>query len=198
MTTPIKLNFDVYQGGSFKQLLRWESDTKVYVPIFNIAKSAPVSIIAPQHGIPSGWRAKITNVVGMKEINNTEDYYQVSPDPFDPNSLTINGINSLSYSEYISGGVLEYNKPVSLVGLTGRLVILENIASTTVIYEGTSENGSIDIDPDLYTITLNIPASVTETFNFLRAVFELTLVNSQQETIPFATGLIYVEKGATV
>lgn len=198
MATPIKLNFDVYQGGSFKQLLRWESDTKVYVPIFNIAKSAPVSIIAPQHNIPSGWRAKITNVLGMKEINNADEYYQITPDTFDPNSLTVNAINSLSYSEYISGGVLEYNKPVDLVGLTGRLVIVDNIASTQLIYEGTTENGSIEIDPDLYTITLNIPASITETFNFLRAVFELTLVNAQQETIPFATGLIYVEKGATV
>lgn len=198
MATPIKLNFDVYQGGSFKQLLRWESDTKVYVPIFNIAKSAPVSIIAPQHNIPNGWRAKVTNVLGMKEINNVDEYYQVTPDPNDPNLLTINAINSLSYSEYISGGVLEYNAPVDLTGITGRLVIVDNISSTTLLYEGTTENGGIEIDPGLYTITLNIPAEVTESFNFLRAVFELTLVNLQQETIPFATGLIYVEKGATV
>jgi hypothetical protein len=198
MSAPIKLNFDVYQGGTFKQILRWESDTKVYVPITNIAKSAPVSIVAAQHGIPDGWRARVTSVSGMKEINNTEEYYQVTPSVNDPNLLTINGINSLNYTPYISGGVLEYNKPVNLTGITGRLVVVENISSTTLIYAGTSANGGVEINQDRYTITIKIPAAITETFTFLRAVYELSLINAQQETIPFATGFISVEKGAVV
>ena len=29
MTSPVKLNFKVYQGSTFKEVLRWESSTKV-------------------------------------------------------------------------------------------------------------------------------------------------------------------------
>ena len=44
MAAPIKLNFKVYQGSTFSETLRWESATRVYVPITNISKRYDVSI----------------------------------------------------------------------------------------------------------------------------------------------------------
>lgn len=69
MPSPIKLNLKVYQGATFREPLRWESSTKVYKPISGITKSAPIVINAVGHGIPVGWRTKVTNVakfLGLK------------------------------------------------------------------------------------------------------------------------------------
>lgn len=194
MTTPIKINFQVYQGSTFKQVLRWESATKTYVPIIDITKSAPVRITAPGHNIPEGWRVRVSNVSGMKEINTGDTYYQASVE--DANTVVLNSINSLSYTPYTSGGVLEYNSPVSLAAITGVLKIAENIGSSTLLYEATSQNGGIVINAATNQIILTIPSSVTSNFNFLKAVFELTLI-SAGEVIPFAAGLIYVERGVS-
>jgi len=144
MTTPIKLNFQVYQGSTFKQVLRWEAATKVYVPIIDITKSAPVKITAPGHNIPEGWRVRVSNVLGMKEINTGETYYQATVE--DPNTIVLNDVNSLSYAPYVSGGVIEYNSPVSLSALTGVLKVAENIGSSTLLYEATTQNGGVVIN----------------------------------------------------
>lgn len=194
MTTPIKINFQVYQGSTFKQVLRWESATKTYIPIIDITKSAPVRITAPGHNVPEGWRVRVSNVSGMKEINTGDTYYQASVE--DANTIVLNNINSLSYTPYTSGGVIEYNSPVSLAAITGVLKIAENIGSSTLLYEATSQNGGIVINASTNQIILTIPSSVTSNFNFLKAVFELTLI-SAGEVIPFAAGLIYVERGVS-
>ena len=62
MSAPVKLNFKIYQGSTFKEVLRWETSTKVYKPISSITKAAPMVISSTAHGIPVGWRTKVTNV----------------------------------------------------------------------------------------------------------------------------------------
>ena len=73
-----KVNLKVVQGGTFSRVLRWESPEKVYKHISGVLKTAPVEISTVEaHGVPEGWRVKISNVLGMKELN-TETYYPVS------------------------------------------------------------------------------------------------------------------------
>lgn len=194
MSSPIKLNLKVYQGSTFKQVLRWEASTKVYIPITNITKSAPVVITAPNHGAPLGWRARVTNVSGMKEINSTE-YNTITYTTLD--TVTFNQINSLGYTAYISGGVLEYNQPISLNGYSARMQIREKITSDTVIHTLTTSNGGITFDDTVKTITLTIPDSVTASFNFTSAVYSLEFINYSQEVMTFATGSITLQKEVT-
>lgn len=195
MASPVKLNFQVYQGGTFKQILRWESGTKAYAPITNITKSAPVAITAVGHEIPPGWRVKVLNAGGMKEINNTDTYYQATV--VTDNLIELNSVVSLNYSTYTSGGVLEYNLPINLAGYTGKLVLADSVNSTEPIYETTTASGGVVIDNTAHTITINIPASVTREFEFSKAVYELNLQRGNEIT-PFATGLIFLTKGAGV
>lgn len=190
---PIKLNLKVYQGSTFRQILRWESSTKIYVPITNISKSAPVVITAPSHGIPLGWRARVTNAGGMKEINST-DYSMVTDKTVD--TITFNQINSLAFTTYTSGGVLEYNTPVDLTGYTARMQIREKITSDTVIHTLTTENGGIVFDNSLKTITIFIPDSVTAGFDFTSAVYGLEFILAG-EVIPFAVGNILLQREVT-
>ena len=193
MAAPIKLNLKLYQGSTFKQVLRWESSTRVYVPITNISKSAPVVITAPNHQIPLGWRARVTNAGGMKEINSTE--YSVVTDKTS-DTVTFNQVNSLGYTAYTTSGVLEYNTPVDLANYTARMQIREKLTSDTVLHTLTTENGGITFDNTLKTITLSIPASVTTEFEFLSAVYGLELIHSSG-IIPFATGNISLQREVT-
>jgi hypothetical protein len=193
MQSPIKLNFKIYQGATFKQVLRWESSTKAYVPITNITKSAPVVITAPEHGVPLGWRARVTNAGGMKEINTT-DYYTVTDETV--NTVTFNEVNSLGYTAYTTGGVLEYNMPVDLGGYTARMQIRPKLDSDTVLHSLTTENGGISFDNTLKTITLYISSDNTTPFTFTSAVYSLELVHSS-EVIPFASGNVSLQKEVT-
>lgn len=195
MTSPVKLNFTVYQGSTFKQLMRWESSTVGYATIIDIQKSAPVRITTPGHAIPNDWRVRINGVNGMKEINTGETYYTANV--VSSSIIEINSINSIPYTAYTSGGVLEYNTPISLTDVTARMRIVETLGSTDILYEATTENGKILIDTDNYTITVVIPAEVTSTFNFLKAVYEMSIIRAG-EIVPFATGIIYVERGVVV
>ena len=193
---PVKLNLKVYQGSTFTEVLRWESNTKVYKPITAITKTAPVVITATAHNIPTGWRARVTNVVGMKELNCAADVYYVVTGTA-TNTVTINAVNALGYTEYVSGGVLEYNEPVDLTGYTARMQIRGKLTDTTVIKELTTVNGGIVIDNTLKTITIAISAADTAAFVFNTAVYSLEMVSSGGQVSQMLTGTLTLVKEVT-
>jgi hypothetical protein len=182
MVAPIKLNIKVYQGSTFSKVLRWESSTKKYIPISAISKTAPMVVTAATHGVPVGWRTKLTNIGGMKEVGNL-DYITNTATTTD--TLTFNSINSTNYTTYTNGGILEYNQPIDLSGMTGRMQIREKITSPIVLLELTTENGLIQLDNTLKTIVFSIPAQTTQTLTFKQAVYSLELVKGTT-VVPFA------------
>jgi type V secretory pathway adhesin AidA len=123
----------------------------------------------------------------MKEINSAETYHTVTANTAD--SVTINAVNSLAYTDYVSGGVLEYNEPCDLTGITARMQIREKITSATTLIELTTENGKIVIDNTFKTITLVLSATDTSAFTFSSAVYSLELINGTEVT-PFIFGSI--------
>lgn len=192
-----KLNLKIIQGSTFSQVLQWETSEKVYVPITTITKQAPVSITAPQHNIPNNWRARITNVTGMKEIDssNTGEYYKVTV--VDADTITINSINSIGYQNYTSGGILEYNKPADLQGMTARMQIRAKIDSDVVILELSTANGGIVINNQQKTISINIQQEQTQLLNFAQAVYDLEVTSSGGITTQFIQGSISLVKEVT-
>lgn len=194
MAQPTKLNFKMYQGSTFIQTLRWENSTKVYVPITDISKTAPMIVTAVAHGVPNGWRVKITGSNGMKEVNS--DDYKVATS-VTTNTITFNDINALNYATYTGGGILEYNQPVSLVGYTARMQIRAKLEDTSVIHEMTTSNGGVVIDNITKTIKLIISATTTAAFNFKNGVYSLELVGSGGEVRQLAAGSISLVKEVT-
>jgi hypothetical protein len=189
-----KINFKLTQGATFREVLRWEGDEIVYKPITLVTKAAPVSITCATHGLTNGWRFRITNCGGMKEINS--DQYHVAS-VTDADNLTINKVNSLGYTTYTSGGVIEYNAPVDLAGMTARMQLRSSVTSDTVIHELTTENGGITLDNVAKVIRLNIAASVTALFDFVTAVYDLEIVDSLGAVTNFASGTITLTKEVT-
>jgi hypothetical protein len=193
MTAPVKVNFKLYQGSTFSEVLRWESYTKVYKPITNITKAAPAVVTAIAHGMPVGWRARITGVTGMKEINS-EEYVIATESTLD--TLTFNSINASGYSTYTSGGILEYNEPKSLAGYTARLQVRAKVTSDVILLECTTENSMIVLNDTNKTITITVPALTTEDLSFKSAVYSMELV-SGAVVVPFIYGNITLDTEIT-
>lgn len=194
MTQPTKLNFKVYQGSTFRETFRWESATKVYAPIVNITRTAPMVVNATAHGAPVGWRVKISGAGGMKEVN-TGDYLISSAVTAD--TITFNQINALNYTAYTGGGVLEYNQPVDLTSFTGRMQIRQKLEDVNFIKELTTANGGVIINNTTKTIQLYISATDTAALSFQIAVYSLELVNGTGDVTQLISGNISLVKEVT-
>jgi hypothetical protein len=191
-----RVNLKVYQGSTFSQVLRWESSIKIYVPITAAFKGAPLVITANNHNLVPGWRTKISNVLGMTELNSLGYIIATS---LTTNNVTYNAVNSTGYKDYISGGILEYNQPVSLADVSARMQIREKLNSTTIIDELVStvnNDGNILISDDSKTISITMTATETTAYTFKTAVYSLELVRGAVVT-PFVHGTITLEKEIT-
>lgn len=195
MTAPAKINFKLYQGSTFGEVLRWESATKVYKPITGITKSAPLVVSVNAVDIPVGWRVKFTNISGMTDLNSSDTYHIVTDKTAE--SITINAVNSLGFKEYTSGGVVEYNKPIDMADTTARMQLRAKLDDATIIQELTTENGYIVLDDVAKTITLTIPATITAGYTFSTAVYSLEIISSGGQVTPFANGTITLVKEVT-
>lgn len=193
MATPVKKNFKVYQGSTFNEILRWESSTKVYKNITTITKAAPMVVTAVAHGLVAGWRCTVSNAGGMKEVNSL-GYIQATAVTTD--TITFNAINAAGFTAYTSGGILEYNQPESLASYTARMQIRAKVSSTDVLLELTTLNGRIVIDDATKIITINIPATTTETFTFKSAVYSLELI-SGATVLPLIYGSLTLDTEIT-
>lgn len=173
---PVKLNFKMYQGSTFNQVLRWESPDIAFKNITAITKTAPAVLTSVAHGIPKGWRVLVTDVVGMKEINSVSTYVDVTDTAAD--TLTLGTVNAASYTTYTSGGVITYNTPVDLTGYTARMQVRATLAATDTLFDLTTENGGIALDATLCTITLNISATDTALADFKTSVYSLEMAKT--------------------
>lgn len=191
---PAKINYKIYQGSTFQEIFRWESEYKVYQPIVSIEKSAPCKLVLQDTPLlPQGWRFRVVGAGGMKEINSAGDsFYLATSVGIATKQVEVNAVNSLNYTTYTTGGVLEYNQPVDLSSYSARMQIRKTLNSEEVLHTATTANGGIVLDNLLKTITVNIPASITTEFKFLSGVYSIELFDAQGIVVPFLVGNITV------
>lgn len=195
MSAPSKINFKMYQGSTFSEVLRWESSKKIYKTITGVTQAAPCVVTATTHGVPDGWRVKVTNVGGMVELNSADDYKVVTKLTAD--TIAFNDINSVGYKAYTTGGILEYNEPVNLTSYTARMQLRAKIDDVDPITEFTTVNGKIQIDTTGYAITILVSATDTAAFTFSTALYSLELVSGTSVVTQLATGTITLVKEIT-
>lgn len=126
MTAPV---LEFTRGKTFGPLvIRWETNAIIYKQISAISQTAPVRMTVTGHNIPNGWRAAVSGVKGMVEINvadpsriRDDEYHQVTV--IDANTVEMNEVNAAGFRTYASGGYLQYNTPADLTGQTARLAI---------------------------------------------------------------------------
>lgn len=191
----------IKQGATLTQIVRWETAPLIYKTITAISKAAPVSITSAAHGVPNGWRVAVQSVVGMKQINaandppKAKDYRLAAVN--NANALTLDGVNSLGYSAYVSGGVLVYATPADLAGFTARLQIRKSIPSTAVLVELTTTNGGIVLDNVDKTIKLFMTATATAALSFITGVYALEMISATGTVTSLLEGAVLVSKEVT-
>jgi len=194
MSTPLKQNFKVYQGSTFAPIFRWESARKVYKTITGITQAAPCVVTAVGHSVPDGWRVKVTNAGGMTQINSTTAYKLATLKTAD--TIEFNDINSVGYTAYTTGGVIEYNDPVTLTGYTAKMQIRTTLTAD-VLLELTDANSKIILDNTNKTIAINITAVETAAFTFGTAIYSLELTDGSGVVTQLATGTLTLVKEVT-
>lgn len=85
---------------------------------------------------------------------------------------------SFTYATYTGSGILLDSSLTSVVDLTGytaKLQIRDSHNSDIVLHECTTENGQISILAPSGSVTINIPATATDTFDFDRGYYDLEI-----------------------
>ena len=166
------------QGSTFSLVLRWEKEPIVYKPISAITQTAPVRITAPAHGLVEGWRTAVVGGKGMDELRavpneiKDRDYHQATV--IDVDTLEFNDVNAAGFKAYGGGAHLQYNTPVELTGYVARLIVKDKVGGAT-LFEMTTENNRIVLDPISHTITLVVTAADLADQIWAKGVYELEL-----------------------
>lgn len=191
MMEPGRVNLRIYQGSTFNQTFRWESETPEYATIASISKSAPciVQVNIGQPTPPPSWRVRVVGANGMKQINilDESDYYIANN--IVGRDIYINEINSVNYDNYTGNGVIRWNQPVPLSGYSAVMQIRRSINSATSLLQLTSGvNGGIIIDDIDKYIRVNITSTQTAALNFSTGTYSLELTNNLGEVTTFLQG----------
>lgn len=165
----------IRKGTTHRIVLRWEQPVVRYVPITGVSNAAPVVITATGHDMPDGWRFAVSGVKGGGSTLNAKHAPPKEKDYFkgkvlSANTIEINAVNGAAWPVYSSGGILQFNLPVDLTGVTAVLQVRESTdLSAPVLIELTSAAGGIEIDPEGIVTLIFSPAdtvgiSVTEAY----------------------------------
>lgn len=194
-----KTELTVYQGKTFSRILRWEAAPIVYKPITAIEQSAPIRLTVPSHGLPNGWRAAVSSIRGMPEINagspiKAKDYEKATV--VDEDTIEFNNVNAVGFRAYVSGGILQYNTPVDLTGMAARMAVKDKVGGA-VLATLTTENNGIILDNTAKTIQIFITATDTALFTWKKGVYDLEMVGSDGTVTLLLSGTISVDKEVT-
>lgn len=101
-----------------------------------------------------------------------KDYHQATV--IDPDTIEFNDVNAAGFKAYVSGAHLQYNTPVELTGYVARLIVKDKVGGVT-LFEMTTENSRIVLDPLLHTITLVATATDLAAQTWVKGVYELEM-----------------------
>lgn len=194
-------DWTIYQGRTFKRVVRWETTPTVFRPITNITQAAPAVVTCPSHGMSSGWYGAVTDVRGMTEINapanspRAGDYRQITV--IDPDSFSINDLSSAQFSAYVSGGYIRYNTPKSLAGAVARLHVRNRVGGDLLL-DLSSTSGEIVLSDVDHMIVITISDDVTKLMTYTKGVYDLEVEDAASETYVLLTGGVTVVPEVTV
>lgn len=161
--------------------LRLEQDAWTFASISAMSKSAPLAVTAPAHGMPGTWRAAILDAKGMIEINTAWDELEEAtlrrvtcPDA---NTIKFDGVSSLSFGTYVSGGVLAYRSPRDLSAYTAAKMDLKKSVGGTPALSLSLANSRLVIDNTAKSLSIALSAADKATLSSGTYYFDIELSN---------------------
>lgn len=193
-------DFWIYQGKTFRKVIRWAVDPLIYKAISAITNAGPVAITATAHGVPDGWSVAIASAGGMRQLNAKynppagADFRQATVS--DVNTITLNKVDSSRFTPYTTGGYVVYYTPQDLAGYIARMTIKDHIGGT-VLMSLTTENSRILVDNTAKTISLLVSAEDTADITWSEGVYDLEMVDGSGVVTPLLSGNIFVTNEVT-
>lgn len=178
-----KLYLEVRRGTTVTTPIRVESQDLSYVQITGMSNSAPLRVTSPSHGLPSVWRAAVMNAVGMVELNT--DYFEGVEDGdlrritvVDSDHVDFPGVNSCSFSPYISGGQLVFYTPKDLSSYVSARMDVKDRVGGAVLATFNTATGGLIIDNSNKTLWLNVSLSNFSSVKPGDKVFDIEMVKA--------------------
>lgn len=164
-------DIEIVQGSTFDKTFVWRAAPTIRKSITAITKANPGVVTCPGHGFTTAQKRFIAGVKGMTEVNDAA--YTVTV--VNSSSFSI-GVNTTSYSDYVSGGKADNGLPVDLTSWTARMQIRTSTASSTVAVDMTTANGRIVLGGTAGTIRLLLSDAVTAGISITSGVYDLELI----------------------
>lgn len=183
MSTLPKLKLSARLGASTDIPLRLQTGTLRFVDITAMSKSAPLRVTAPSHGMLDYWIAAIVDAKGMVEMN-AEDSNNIRASEFnrttliDLDTVDFDGISSLSFNTYKSGGALVFHEPMDLSGYNSARMNLKTVIGGDVELDANTGNGLLEIDPLTSTLWIHLTDTDLVTLGARDYVFDIELISS--------------------
>lgn len=175
-----RLRLTVRRGASADIPIRVESDTLQFAQITAMAKTAPLRVTAPGHGLPPRWRAAVVGAGGMTELNVDWDHIRASylrpVSVIDANTVDFDGVCATSFRTYTSGGVLAFYAPKSLVAYTGARMDLKDMVGGEVEVSLSTAAGTMEIDAYNNAVWIHLGESTLSGVPARDYVFDIELV----------------------
>ena len=169
------------QGATYSKAVSWYGAGKICKLIESLTVGCPTIVNITSHGIPSGGDIPvfISHVKGATRANHTKT--PVAATFIDADSFYIDA-DTVAQTYTASTGLLTYFAPTDLTNYTARMTIKDEIGGT-IIDTLTSAGGELIITAALGKVTITIAASVTATYTFDTAVYDLELVDDSPEPV---------------
>lgn len=186
-------DFTVAAGETFLPTIRWATEQVAGKAISAISQTAPAVVTAVGHSVSVGWPVAIVSAKGMTQINasryppKANDWHSATVLTAD--TIKLNDVNSADFTAYLSGGFLVYQIPMSLVGVTARLVISDAPTGGTVLATLTQLAG-ITLSTTDFTI---IPRLETAALTWTTGYYDLELTDATGIITQLLSGVIAIE-----
>lgn len=176
-----KLSVTVRKGSTENIPIRMESGVWRYASIENIARSAPVRLKVPEHGILDGWRVAVMNVVRPRDLNAAhnppwEEELRLA-DVVDPDHIEFNEINGSGFYPYTRSGEVAWREPIDLSQYNSARMNVRDKAGNLVA-NWTTDTGHLQLSSLHAAIWLRLQASDTEPLPVVPLTFDIELIRT--------------------
>ena len=184
MTSPLpKLTVQARSGASTDAAIRLETSELRFIAITGMAKTAPLRVTAPSHGIPDLWYAAVIDARGMTEMNAADsnkiresEFHQITV--VDANTVDFMDISSSSFSAYTGGGYLAFYVPMDLTGYTSARMDVKRRVGGDVELALNTTDGTLEIEAASNTVWIRLDDTALAALPAREYVFDIELISA--------------------
>lgn len=194
----------IRQGETFVHVLMWATDELVYKPITAVPSVAPLRLTVPSHELVTDVPVAVTAVKGMVELNAMVDEQGVVDEAaylpctrIDQDTVELNGINAAGFKSYVSGGYIQYRRPVDLSSYPKARMTIRDRVGGTALLELASDDGDIVINDTTKKITVTVSDEDTAAITWKRGVYDIEIESDDGSVIRLDWGTVEVSREIT-